>query len=699
MYIKIKNREYCITKYVLFVGLMTLVRVLLMGFFFSDYQNQVILPFITDSINNVGNIYQTFPDMKIADGFPYPNLLVLIEYFGVFIIRLFGIENMFWVSFWFKFPSLVADIICFFLLTRMCCEKNRYIAVLYYASPVILYGVYIYGQLELIPVCLLVSAMYFISSKRSESWRYLFGIIFSVAALLCKLHILIAVPIIFFYVAKRDSIKKSLAYVACSLGLVFASLFPIWPEGLIRITVLNNEWNSLTDVTVRFGTIDIYIPVIAILLVYFLALKTDFMNRELFFSLVGIIFAIAVVVSPDIPGWCIFLVPFTACFFAQHREEERRKYIIIYVLVNIWYLLYYVFLDKNTYAQIYFLKNNFSFIKCDDMKIANLVWTLMAGTLIYLVTLMYITSVSGNYLYKRKNLPFTIGIAGDSGTGKSTILGVIEKCLGKKNLLYIEGDGDHRWERQNTRWNEYTPLNPKANYLYRQAEDLRQLRAGNSVNRVEYDHSTGKFTNWQKIKSKKYVVLCGLHSLYLPQTRRYLDLKIYMDADEALRRFWKIQRDTKERGYAKDKVITSIEARMPDAEKYIYPQKQYADLIIHYFDRGLMDCMTDEYTPNICISLTLDAAVNVEPLIDELKKYGVDISYDYSTDIQKQIINFNSENIERIRLPLERISNKIFPQLEEITRENFETDIEGKDGIIMLFFLLMLSNKMRGITG
>ena len=107
---------------------------------------------------------------------------------------------------------------------------------------------------------------------------------------------------------------------------------------------------------------------------------------------------------------------------------------------------------------------------------------------------MFQNGLKRDAFYKRKKSPFIIGIAGDSGAGKSSYIRVLEDCLGKERIMFIEGDGDHRWERNNTHWEEFTQLNPKANYLYRQAEDIKLLKAGNTVERVDYDHSTGKFT-------------------------------------------------------------------------------------------------------------------------------------------------------------------------------------------------------------
>ena len=324
-------------------------------------------------------------------------------------------------------------------------------------------------------------------------------------------------------------------------------------------------------------------------------------------------------------------------------------------------------------------------------------FTLLSGTLLYIIFSMYHLGISNNSLYKRKNIPFTIGIAGDSGAGKTTMIAVVEKCLGEKNLLFIEGDGDHRWERGDENWDEITALNPKANYLYKQAEDLKHLRAGSSVRRVDYDHNTGKFTEQRKNRVKRYVLLCGLHALYLPQTRKNLDLKIYMDSDEKLRRFWKIQRDTSKRGYSKIAILKQIEDRMPDAVKYIYPQKEYADMIVHFYDKTLADCMVEEHEVKMSVFITISAAINVEPLIDELRLNGLSIRYDYTEDLQKQIVDIDANDLEQMKLPVEKIANSIIPQLDEITRENLDKDYpNGKDAVIILFLLLMISGKMKG---
>jgi uridine kinase len=64
-----------------------------------------------------------------------------------------------------------------------------------------------------------------------------------------------------------------------------------------------------------------------------------------------------------------------------------------------------------------------------------------------------------------------IGVGGDSASGKSTMLGLIKLLLNEK-LIDLEGDGDHKWERGDDNWNVFSHLNPKGNFLYKQASDI-----------------------------------------------------------------------------------------------------------------------------------------------------------------------------------------------------------------------------------
>ena len=69
-------------------------------------------------------------------------------------------------------------------------------------------------------------------------------------------------------------------------------------------------------------------------------------------------------------------------------------------------------------------------------------------------------------------------------------------------VVEIEGDGEHKWERNDKNWKKYTHLDPKANYMHKQADAINSLKNNKTIFRKQYDHSTGKFTVPLKVIKK-----------------------------------------------------------------------------------------------------------------------------------------------------------------------------------------------------
>ena len=182
-----------------------------------------------------------------------------------------------------------------------------------------------------------------------------------------------------------------------------------------------------------------------------------------------------------------------------------------------------------------------------------------------------------------------IAIAGDSGSGKTTLLNELTDLFDKNSYLKLETDRYHKWERGDQNYLQFTHLNPIANNLDKMNYDVYNLKIGNEIYTVDYDHSTGKFTQIEKIESKNNVILCGLHTIYDKNVNKIIDLKIFMDTDRALIKKWKIKRDVEERGYSMEKVLNQIKLRENDYNEYIKNQKEYADIIINFFEEE--DCL------------------------------------------------------------------------------------------------------------
>lgn len=658
--------------------------------FSSDYQDALFYPFVSQFLEG-RNPYEYYYVNRMVAAFPYPPFMLYIESISVLIIRLFSIKNWFLFHFIMKLPVFLFDNLCAAVLWKLFPEKAKYIILLYYASPVILYSGYMHGQLDIIPTAILLTAVYFLLQDRKRYFAY-FTLLLA-AAVLTKQHTIAVIPVLYLFCLKKKGFKKSLCSLLALAAVTVVGLLPFWSDGLIRGVLFNQEQNRIMNVYIDYDTLKFIIPIFTILILYLKAFYLERLNRELLLSYCGIIFAVFLAFVAPMPGWYTWIVPFVTIFFISSGQDKYKNF-AVYLALNGSYLLYFIFFHSKELTDLYFCGTSLAHIKSDNQILRNQIFTIMTGLLLYIIYQMYHLGIASNSLYKRGNVPFAIGISGDSGSGKSRMLNTMERLFGERNVLKIEGDGDHKWERGEEMWKFHTHLDPKANYLYRQAGDIQMLKQGKSVYRVDYEHDRGVFSKPYKLRPRKVIVVCGLHSLYLPQMRKCLDMKIYMDTQECLRKLWKIRRDTIKRGYSDEKIARQIESRMADSRKYILPQKEYADMVIRFFDANMENGeVPGDYIPVVSLKITLGSEVDLESIIADLRDQGIVVRHDYEKNPDKQTVVFDGAGLCTASIHWNEIARKNIPQLEELTMQNAEMD--NLMGIVSVFLLAEMSSKLR----
>ena len=175
---------------------------------------------------------------------------------------------------------------------------------------------------------------------------------------------------------------------------------------------------------------------------------------------------------------------------------------------------------------------------------------------------------------------FTLGVAGDSGSGKTTFTEGIRSIFGSDLVSTITLDDYHSLDREGRREQGLTPLNPRANRIDQLEQDLILLKRGVPVEKPVYNHTTGTFDPPVIFRPNKILILEGLHTMFTPNLRKYLDFTLFVDPAKEVKSDWKIRRDIRKRGYTRDDVIREIAEREPEYERYIAPQKEYADAVI-----------------------------------------------------------------------------------------------------------------------
>ena len=180
--------------------------------------------------------------------------------------------------------------------------------------------------------------------------------------------------------------------------------------------------------------------------------------------------------------------------------------------------------------------------------------------------------------------PFVIGLAGGSGSGKTTICDSIIDQVGTEGVALIAHDAYYR-HRPEISYEERTKVNydhPESLETELLLTHLEMLAAGEMIEQPLYDFSRHlRRTETVAVAPRPVILIEGILTLAAPELREVLDLRVFVDTDSDLRVLRRVERDMRERGRSFESVVAQYHATVrPMHERFVTPSKQHADLII-----------------------------------------------------------------------------------------------------------------------
>ena len=180
--------------------------------------------------------------------------------------------------------------------------------------------------------------------------------------------------------------------------------------------------------------------------------------------------------------------------------------------------------------------------------------------------------------------PIVIGVAGGSGSGKTTVVSRITEALGGEHVTVLEHDRYYR-DRNDLRLEERAALNydhPDSldtDLLMRHVQALRQ---GESIEAPVYDFALhARTASTDTIVPGRALIVEGILIYTDAPLRALMDVKVFVDTDADTRFIRRLQRDTKERGRTVQSVIDQyLSTVKPMHLEFVEPSKRYADIII-----------------------------------------------------------------------------------------------------------------------
>lgn len=182
------------------------------------------------------------------------------------------------------------------------------------------------------------------------------------------------------------------------------------------------------------------------------------------------------------------------------------------------------------------------------------------------------------------NTPLVIGIAGGSGSGKTTVAQEILQRVGPDRIAYIQHDSYYKDltglpPAQRAEVNFDHPNSLETELL---TSHIEQLRAGKAIEVPIYDFSNHSRTDKSfSVNPRGVIVVEGILIFADAALRALFDVKIFVDTDADIRLIRRLQRDITERGRTAESVIKQYQSTVrPMHLEFVEPSKRYADVII-----------------------------------------------------------------------------------------------------------------------
>ncbi len=180
--------------------------------------------------------------------------------------------------------------------------------------------------------------------------------------------------------------------------------------------------------------------------------------------------------------------------------------------------------------------------------------------------------------------PLVIGVAGGSGSGKTTVVRRIIEALGDTRVPVLEHDRYYR-DRNDLRLEERAALNydhPDSLETDLMVQHVRELRAGRAIEAPTYDFARhARKDASEPIVPGRAIIVEGILIYTDPDLRKLMDVKVFVDTDDDTRFIRRLQRDIAERGRTVQSVIEQYLGTVkPMHLEFVEPSKRYADIIV-----------------------------------------------------------------------------------------------------------------------
>ncbi len=416
-----------------------LVRFYLILFVNPNIHSKWFIPFIKNTLNNFS--FDPWSNFLNTGGevfaFPYGISMVssYLPLSGLGFVADNLSNNNYFLGLGFRLTSLIFDyglLISLAILTRN--YSNKILLITYWCSPLVLFLTYIHGQLDLIPITLLIGSICLISWNRFRA-----AALFLALAISAKFSMIIATPLIFIYIQRRKGFGIEIIHfiVFAFIGISLLNLPFLISNGFIEMVLKTREIGRLYSVFIPYGDqLKLYITPIIYLLSLYLVWRLKRITQDLFLIATGLGFFSLLIFIPPAPGWLFWVIP----FLVYYQVKSGKDILIIGFLFNLAAILNSLIINSSE-TYIYFLTYKIgpidSSLNLNNDFLKNLSFTAQQSLALLVAIRMYIYGLSRNSFYINSNDPVVISFSANNNSLLNDIYMSMNKLIGSKFISKI----------------------------------------------------------------------------------------------------------------------------------------------------------------------------------------------------------------------------------------------------------------------
>ena len=522
----------------LFIGGL-IIRIFLIIFFLPKAQNDWFLPFFSNSFQNFSfNPWSSTyllnqPELISSAEFPYGIVMYMVylplTYLGYFLDK--SLSFSIFSKIGFGFTSLILDYFSLIIITTLLKKYSSNILLIsYWLSPLSIFIIYVHGQIDILPVFLMIIAISFLRGGRFLISGISFG--FAISA---KFSMAIALPLIIIYIYKRNGLKKHLkSFCIATFFTFFITTLPwSFTDSFLNMVMFPKETSRIFNVYLSYGdNLKIYLLPTAYFIVLYLLWRIRRITFDLFIIFIGIGFFSLLILLPPSPGWFLWVLPFLV--FYQLRSEE--KYSLSLLPFSFFFLIYFFIYEKTATIP---LLNNIDLIQLSSanfLRIENLqsfMFTCLQASGLIICLRMYIFGLRRNQYYQNGSQAFVLAISNKDEKYRLFFLKLLNFLNFSENISYISEDSYRNFERNNLIQKKSINL-PNSSNLNKLSKDVFSLLDGKSVKNRRYSNKEGKYISINKIRASNTILIGTYSSNYPKRLANKINLNISLILDKSI---------------------------------------------------------------------------------------------------------------------------------------------------------------------